>query len=71
MVTSSSLLIHLGVNRWESLIQREQHIISGLSQTFKVFFIEPPLSFLTHFSQRRKGMNLSYRESLKMIHDRL
>jgi hypothetical protein len=64
-------LVHLGVNRWEGLIQREQHLISGLSQTFKVLFIEPPLSFLSHFNLRRKGINLGYKESLKTIHERL
>lgn len=64
-------LVHLGINRWESLIQREQHIILGLSQKFKVFFIDPPLSFLTIFNLRRKGLDLTYRESMKTIHEKL
>jgi glycosyltransferase involved in cell wall biosynthesis len=64
-------IIHIGVNRWDSMIQREQHLIKGLSQYYRILFIDPPLSFLTIFLERMGGKKRSFRSQFYRVNDRL
>ena len=64
-------IIHIGVNRWDSMIQREQHLIAGLSRSYRVLFIDPPLSYLTLALGRVKGKRGTFRSRLRRVNDRL
>lgn len=64
-------IIHIGVNRWDSMIQREQHLILGLSQFYRVLFVDPPLSFLTLSLEKMKGRKQIFRSRLHRLSDRL
>ena len=48
-------IIHIGINRWESMIQREQQLITRLSRSYRILFIDPPLSFLTLSLEKFRG----------------
>jgi hypothetical protein len=64
-------IIHIAVNRWDSMIQREQHLIMGLSRSYRILFIDPPLSFLTLSLERMKGKKPTFRSRLHQVSDRL
>ncbi len=64
-------IIHIGVNRWDSMIQREQHLILGLSQFYRVLFVDPPLSFLTLSLEKMEGKKRTFRSRLRQVNDRL
>ncbi len=64
-------IIHIGVNRWDSMIQREQHLILGLSQFYRALFVDPPLSFLTLSLGKMKGKKRTFRSRLHRVNDRL
>ena len=64
-------IVYYGVNRWESLIQREQHLIAGLSRTYRVLFVDPPLSYLTVFGGKVQGRKLAFKSKVRWVNDRL
>jgi len=64
-------IVHVAVNPWDSMIQREQHLIAGLSRSYRVLFIDPPFSFLTLALERMKGKRRAFRSRLRRINDQL
>jgi len=64
-------IIHIGANRWDSMIQREQHLMMGLSRFYRVLFIDPPLSLFTLCLGRIKGKRQTFRSRLRQVNDRL
>jgi glycosyltransferase involved in cell wall biosynthesis len=64
-------IVHIAVNPWDSMIQREQHLIAGLSRSYRVLFVDPPLSFLTLAFERMKGKKRTFRNRLRRINDQL
>ncbi len=71
MSSHPSEIIHVGVNRWDSMIQREQHLILGLSRPYRILFVDPPLSFLTLSLERMKGRKRTFRSRLRWVNDQL
>jgi len=49
---STTEIVYIAVNQWDSMTQREQHLLTGLSRTYRVLFVDPPLSFLTILAER-------------------
>lgn len=70
-MTFPTEIIHLGVNRWDSMMQREQHLMLGLSRTYCVLFIDPPLSFLTVSLGRMQGKKWRFRSCLRWVNEHL
>jgi glycosyltransferase involved in cell wall biosynthesis len=64
-------IIHIGVNRWDSMVQREQHLLMGLSQHYRVLFIDPPLSCLTVSLGKIHGKRWTFGSRLRQINGRL
>jgi hypothetical protein len=64
-------IVHIAVNPWDSMIQREQLLIAGLSRSYRVLFVDPPLSFLTLAFERMKGKKRTFRNRLRRINDQL
>jgi len=64
-------LVYFAVNRWDSIVQREQLLMMGLSKTYRILFIDPPLSFLTILSGRIQGKKWGFKSSLQRINERL
>jgi hypothetical protein len=64
-------IIHIGVNRWDGLVQREQHLMIGLSRFYRILFIDPPLSILTVSMGKIKGEKWTFRGRLRRINERL
>ncbi len=64
-------IVYLGVNRWDSMVQREQHLIMGLSRSYRILFVDPPLSFLTLLLASIRGKRRSFRSRLRHIHEQL
>jgi glycosyltransferase involved in cell wall biosynthesis len=64
-------IVHIAVNRWDSMIQREQRLIAGLSRFYRVLFVDPPLSFLTLSVERMKGKKETFRSRVHRVNDRL
>jgi glycosyltransferase involved in cell wall biosynthesis len=64
-------IVYFAVNRWDSIVQREQLLIIGLSKTYRILFIDPPLSFLTIVSGRIQGKGWRFKSSLQKINEKL
>ena len=64
-------IVYFAVNRWDSIVQREQLLIMGLSKTYRILFIDPPLSFLTIVSGRIQGKGWRFKSSLQKINEKL
>jgi glycosyltransferase involved in cell wall biosynthesis len=64
-------IIYIAVNRWDSMIQREQHLMMGLSRSYRILFVDPPLSFLTLSLGRIHGKNWSFRSRLHRVNNQL
>lgn len=64
-------IVYFALNRWDSLIQREQHLMLGLSRTYRVLFIDPPLSFLTILFGKTQGKKWTFRSHLHWVNDQL
>jgi len=64
-------LVYFAVNRWDSIVQREQLLMMGLSNTYRILFIDPPLSFLTILSGRIQGKKWGFKSSLQRINEKL
>ena len=64
-------IVYLAVNRWDSMIQREQHLMMGLSQSYRILFIDPPLSFLTLILGKIRGKKWTFRSRLHRVNDQL
>ena len=64
-------ILYFGVNRWDSMIQREQHLIAGLSRTFRLLFVDPPLSVPTVALGRSRGKNWNFKSRINPVNDRL
>ena len=64
-------LVYFAVNRWDSIVQREQLLMMGLSKTYRILFIDPPLSFLTILWGRRQGKKWRFKSSLQRINEKL
>lgn len=64
-------IVYFAVNRWDSMIQREQRLMMGLSQTYRILFIDPPLSFLTISSGRIRGKPWRFKSSLQKVNEKL
>ena len=64
-------IIHIAVNRWDSMVQREQHLLMGLSDHYRVLFIDPPLSWLTVSLGKIHGKRWTFGSRLRQINGRL
>jgi len=64
-------IIYFALNRWDSMIQREQHLMLGLSRTYRVLFIDPPLSCLTLLFGKIRGEKWTFRGHLHRVNDQL
>ncbi len=64
-------IVYIALNRWDSLFQREQHLMLGLSKTFRILFVDPPLSFPTIFWGKIKGEKYTFRSQFCWVSDRL
>jgi glycosyltransferase involved in cell wall biosynthesis len=64
-------IVYFAVNRWDSMVQREQHLMMGLSRTYRVLFVDPPLSFLTILSGKTQGKKWTFRSHLYWVNDQL
>src|SRR4030065_1629409 len=64
-------IVYLAVNRWDRMIQREQHLMMGLSQSYRILFIDPPLSFLTLFLGKIQRKKWTFRSHLRRVNDQL
>ena len=64
-------IVYFAVNRWDSIVQREQLLMMGLSKTYRILFIDPPLSLLTILSGRIQGKKWRFKSSLQRINERL
>jgi len=64
-------IVYFALNRWDSMIQREQHLMLGLSRTYRVLFIDPPLSFLTILFGKTQGKKWTFRSHLHWVNDQL
>lgn len=64
-------IVYFAVNRWDSMVQREQHLIMRLSHTYRILFIDPPLSFLTILSGKIQGKPWRFKGSLQRINEEL
>ena len=64
-------IVYFAVNRWDSMVQREQHLIMRLSHTYRILFIDPPLSFLTILSGKIQGKPWRFKSSLQRINEEL
>lgn len=64
-------IIYLAVNRWDSMVQREQHLMMGLSRSYRILFVDPPLSFLTLSLGKVQGKNRNFRSRLHRVNEQL
>jgi glycosyltransferase involved in cell wall biosynthesis len=64
-------IVYFAVNRWDSLVQREQHLLMGLSRTYRVLFVDPPLSFSTIFFGKFQKKNWNFKSRLYRVNDQL
>jgi glycosyltransferase involved in cell wall biosynthesis len=64
-------IVYIAVNRWDSMTQREQHLLTGLSRTCRVLFVDPPLSFLTILVGKMKGEKRRFRSRIQRVSDQL
>jgi glycosyltransferase involved in cell wall biosynthesis len=64
-------IIHIAVNRWDSMVQREQHLLMGLSEHYRILFIDPPLSCLTVSLGKIHGKRWTFGSRLRQINGRL
>jgi len=64
-------IIHIAVNRWDSMFQREQHLLMELSEYYRVLFIDPPLSCLTVSLGKIHGKRWTFGSRLRQINGRL
>lgn len=64
-------IVYLAVNRWDSMIQREQHLMMGLRQSYRILFIDPPLSILTLLLGKIQRKKWTFRSSLRGVNDQL
>ena len=71
MSHSLTEIVYFAVNRWDSMVQREQQLMLGLSRTYRILFIDPPLSYATTLLGRIKGKRWAFRSRLHWINDRL
>ena len=64
-------IVYFAVNRWDSMVQREQLLMMGLSRTYRILFIDPPLSFLTILFGKIQGKKWRFKSSLQKINEKL
>lgn len=64
-------IVYFAVNRWDSMVQREQHLMMGLSRTYRILFVDPPLSFLTILLGKIQGKRWRFRSSLERVDEQL
>lgn len=64
-------IVYFALNRWDSMIQREQHLMLRLSRTYRVLFIDPPLSFLTILFGKTQRKKWTFRSHLHWVNDQL
>ena len=64
-------IIHIAVNRWDSMVQREQHLMMGLSKFYRILFVDPPLSFLTLSYGKIQGKKWNFRSRLHRVNEQL
>ncbi len=64
-------IVYIAVNRWDSITQREQHLLTGLSRTYRVLFVNPPLSFLTILVGKMKGKKRRFRSRIQWVNNQL
>lgn len=64
-------IVYFALNRWDSMIQREQHLMLGLSRTYRILFIDPPLSLPTLLFGKMRGKQWTFREHLRWVNDQL
>jgi glycosyltransferase involved in cell wall biosynthesis len=70
-MSSPADIVYFALNRWDSMVQREQHLMLGLSRTRRILFIDPPLSYLTTLLGKIKGKRWAFRSRLHRIDDKL
>ncbi len=64
-------IVYFAVNRWDSMVQREQHLTMGLSRTYRVLFVDPPLSFSTILFGKFQRKNWNFKSHLRQVNDQL
>jgi hypothetical protein len=64
-------IVYIAVNRWDSIAQREQHLLMGLSRTYRVLFVDPPLSFLTILLGKARGEKWRFRSHIQWVNNQL
>src|SRR4030042_5657593 len=64
-------IVYFAVNRWDSMVQREQHLMLGLSRTYRVLFIDPPLSYATTLLGKIQGKKWAFKSHLHRVNERL
>lgn len=64
-------IVYFALNRWDSMMQREQHLMLGLSRTFRVLFIDPPLSLPTILFEKMRGKKWTLRGDLHWVNNQL
>jgi len=64
-------ILYFAVNRWDSMVQREQHLMLGLSRTYRILFIDPPLSYATILLGKSQGKRWAFKSRLHRVNERL
>ena len=71
MTSLPTEIVYFAVNRWDSMVQREQHLMMGLSSTYRILFVDPPLSLLSILSGKIQGEKWTLRSNLYWVNDQL
>jgi glycosyltransferase involved in cell wall biosynthesis len=53
------------------MLQREQHLMMGLSRHYRTLFIDPPLSWVSLSLEKARGKGRTFGSRLRRIHDQL
>jgi glycosyltransferase involved in cell wall biosynthesis len=64
-------IVYFGVNRWDSMVQREQHLATALSRKYRILFIDPPLSYSTVIQGKIRRQQWAFGGQVRSVHDRL
>ncbi len=70
-MSSPTEIVYFAVNRWDSMVQREQHLMLGLSRTYRILFVDPPLSYATTLLGKIEGERWAFKSRFHRINDRL
>src|SRR3990170_7669692 len=71
MNPSPTEIVYFAVNRWDSMVQREQHLMLGLSRTYRILFVDPPLSCATTLLGKIRGKGWTFKSRLHRVNERL